>query len=109
MKTQTIRANETINRCKKTLETFYGPQFIGLILFGSTARQQASPTSDIDLLVLLRKPFDYFGEVRNIVDLLYPIQLESERLISAKPTPIDEFETGSVQLYRNARKEGIRV
>lgn len=39
--------------------------------------------SDIDLLVLLSTPFDYFAELRQIVDLLYPIQLESEQLISA--------------------------
>jgi len=108
-KTQIRRANDILRKCKKTLETFYGPQFKGLILFGSSARRQASSSSDIDLLVLLRKPFDYFGELRQIVDLLYPIQLESDWLISAKPTPVDEFESGSIQLYRNAKKEGIHV
>jgi len=51
----------------------------------SMARNQADASSDIDLLVLLNKPFDYFQELRTIVDLLYPLQMESERLISAKP------------------------
>ena len=44
----------------------------------SAARGDAVPTSDIDLLVLLSQPLDYFAELRKIVDLLYPIQLESE-------------------------------
>jgi predicted nucleotidyltransferase len=78
-----------------------------LVLYGSMARNQASSVSDIDLLVLLSKPFDYFHELRRIVDLLYPIQLESEHLISAKPAAIDEFEYGDIQLYRNVKREGL--
>ena len=65
--------------------------------------------SDIDLLILLNKPFDYVDELRQIIDLLYPVQLESDLLISAKPTPVDEFEEGRFQLYRNAQREGIRL
>ena len=79
------------------------------MLYGSLARDQSEPGSDIDLLVLLQGPVDYFRELRDIVDLLYPIQLETDRLISAKPAPVDEFERGSIQLYRNARREGQRV
>jgi predicted nucleotidyltransferase len=109
MMTQMTRVNKVVKKCKSTLEIYYGSQFKGLILFGSTARRQASPTSDIDLLVLLSRPFDYFHELRRIIDILYPIQLESEQLISAKPTSLDEFETGSILLYRNAQKEGIRI
>jgi predicted nucleotidyltransferase len=100
-------ADEIAQRCKNALESHYGSRFKGLILYGSMARDQASSISDIDLLVLLGKPFDYFYELRRIIDLLYPIQLESAQLISAKPAAVDEFEYGGVQLYRNARKEGL--
>ena len=94
-------------RCKSILARHYGPQLKGLILYGSTARDQASAGSDIDLLVLLSKPFDYFQELHQIIDLLYPIQLESEQLISAKPAAIDDFEQRAIQLYRNAKREGL--
>jgi len=70
---------------------------------------QPDCTSDIDLLVLLNRPFDYFRELRRIVELLYPAQLESEQLISAKPALVDEFEQGVIQLYRNAKREGKLV
>ena len=99
--------NRIVERCKKVLEDYYGSRFAGLVLFGSMARGDATPESDIDLLVLLNKPFDYFHELRRIVDLLYPPQLESYHLISAKPAAVDEFEHGSIQLYRNAKREGI--
>jgi predicted nucleotidyltransferase len=98
---------EIIQQCKAILEGYYGSRFKGLILYGSVARDQASPGSDIDLLVLLSPPFNYFDELRQIIELLYPIQLESDWLISAKPAPLDEFEHGRIQLYRNAKREGV--
>ena len=101
--------SEVVRKCKAALESHYGSQFKGLILYGSVARNEAESMSDIDLLVLLSKPFDYFLELRQVIDVLYPIQLESEQLISAKPVPPDEFERGSIQLYRNAKREGILV
>ncbi|MDO8684089.1 MAG: nucleotidyltransferase domain-containing protein [Armatimonadota bacterium] len=100
---------ESLEKSKAALRAHYGPRFEGLVLYGSLARNQSEPGSDIDLLVLLNDPFDYFRELRLIVDLLYPIQLETERLISAKPAPVDEYERGSLQLYRNARREGLKV
>ena len=96
-------------KCKKALEAHYGIRFAGLILYGSLARHEANPASDIDLLVLLHQPFDYFQELWTITDVLYPVQLESERLISAKPAAVDEFERGCLQLYRNGKREGTRV
>lgn len=104
-----MTAIEIAQRCKAILSAYYGVQFGGLVVFGSTARQQAGPESDLDLLVLLTRPFDYFAELRRIVELLYPVQLESEQLISAKPAPLEAFEQGTLQLYRNARHEGQRL
>lgn len=95
--------------CKRILEDYYGPRLKGLILYGSLARSQASAGSDIDLLVLLDEPFDYFQELQRIIDLLYPVQLESEYLISAKPAAADAFERGELQLYRNVKREGLPI
>ena len=100
---------EIIQKCKTILEGYYGSRFKGLILYGSVAGDQASSASDIDLLILLGQPFNYFDELRQIIELLYPIQLESDQLISAKPAPLDEFERGNIQLYRNAKQEGVLV
>jgi uncharacterized protein len=98
-----------VQKCKEALSRYYGSRLQGVILYGSMARAEAVPASDIDLLVLLSPPFDYFAELRQIVDLLYPIQLESERLISAKPALAADYEVGSISLYRNARREGVAV
>jgi predicted nucleotidyltransferase len=64
--------NLLVKKCKSILKNHYGPRFKGLVLYGSTARHQANPESDIDLLVLLAQPVDYFSELRQIIDILYP-------------------------------------
>lgn len=100
---------EIARRCKEALEAHRGSRLKGLVVYGSVARNQAAPASDVDLPVLLSRPFDHFHELRRIVDLLYPIQLESNRLISARPAPSDEFEQGTIQLYRDAKRERVLV
>ncbi len=99
--------NFILEKCKHILRDYYGDKFQGLILYGSMARGQKDSFSDIDLLVLLNEPFNYFQELRQIVELLYPVQLESENLISAKPAAKDEFESGKILLYRLAKREGL--
>lgn len=130
--------DQVLRQCKTTLRDYYGSRFQGLVLYGSFARNQADAESDIDLLVLLNRPvpeqdagstqvigltlatemaqscpapapIDYFEEIRRIVDLLYPIQLESDRLISAKPVFLRDYEQVRLQLYRSAKKEGLLV
>ena len=80
-----------IQRCKEILEKHYGDRFAGIILYGSQARGQTEAGSDIDLLVLLQAPFDAFQEIWNLAELLYPLQLESDRLISVKPAAVQDF------------------
>ena len=100
---------QIILKCKEALAKQYGKRLKGVILYGSMARGDAVTSSDIDLLVLLEQPLDYFSELRQLVDLLYPIQLESDQLISAKPVSFKDFELGTFSLYRNARREGVAV
>ena len=98
-----------VAECKRILEAHYGDRLAGLVLYGSVARNEDDEESDIDLLILLDGDFDYFEELRVIIDILFPTQLESDRLISAKPANVDAFHEGRLQLYRNAKREGIVV
>jgi predicted nucleotidyltransferase len=98
---------ETLATCKRLLVEQYGDRLQALILFGSAARQSLTSDSDLDLLVVLKPPFDYFQELHTLVDVLYPLQLESSHWISAKPASQAEFISGATQLYRNVQQEGI--
>ena len=104
-----MTVSETLKRCRIVLADHYGQRLKGLVLYGSVARRQARPGSDIDMLVLLSQPFDYFKELRQIVDLLYPIQLDTDQLLSAKPAGFDDYERGRIQLYRSAKRQGVML
>jgi predicted nucleotidyltransferase len=101
--------NGIINKCKIVLQKHYKQRFKGLVLYGSRARDQAEISSDIDMLVLLTQPFDFFQELRTISELLYPVQLKSEKLISVKPVLEKDYEDGKLQLYRNAKRDGVAI
>jgi len=94
---------------KAALGKLYGRRLDSIWLYGSTARGRAHAESDIDVLVVLRSPFEYFVELYRITHALYPVQLKTDRLIAALPAPAAAFKRGSVQLYRNVRREGMPV
>lgn len=98
--------DQILDDCRNILKEHYGSRYQGLFLYGSMARGQKRQDSDMDLFVLLSQPFDYFNELRIVVDLLYPVQLKADCLISAKPVARDEFESGKINLYRVAKREG---
>ncbi|GAB4464966.1 MAG: hypothetical protein Kow0070_27150 [Anaerolineales bacterium] len=64
--------DESLQKCKDALAKCYGERLKGVILYGSMARGEATAASDIDLLVLLEPPLDYFAELWNLIDMLYP-------------------------------------
>jgi predicted nucleotidyltransferase len=79
----------------------------GLVLYGSCARGTAGAESDLDLLVLLEGPVDVAREIRRIWAVLYPIQLESERLLSVVPADVALYDRGEYALYWQAKAEGV--
>jgi predicted nucleotidyltransferase len=105
MSSFSITSFEVARYCKQRLAEHYGDRLQQVIVFGSVARNEAHSESDLDLLVVLNLPFDYFQELRTIVELLYPIQLETEVVISAQPAASDDFEQGKLQFYR---KPGVK-
>lgn len=101
--------SSVLERCKRILQASYGDRFTGLVLYGSRARDEETSESDLDLLVLLVPPFDYSEELWKIIELLYPVQLSVDFLLSALPASVNEYLSGEIQLYRNIRREGVVV
>jgi predicted nucleotidyltransferase len=97
----------TLQRCRELLQALYGARFHGIVLYGSCARGTEEPDSDIDLLVLLEGPVDGAQEIRRIWAVLYPLQLESDRLLSVVPVDIALYHRGEYALYRQAQAEGV--
>ena len=100
---------QLVAKCRRALAKHYGDRLTAVVLYGSAARGTEGPESDLDLLVVLDGPVDVVAEARHLTDLLYPIQLESDRYISAKAAAKEDYLAGRLQLYRNVRREGVAV
>ncbi len=100
---------ELLRRVKSSLTEAFGDRLRGVILYGSEARGTAEPDSDIDFLVLLEGPVEYWEEVHKIIRLLYPLVLEYGKPIHAKPADILEYNAQEWPLYQSVHEEGIPV
>lgn len=81
---------ETLKQKNAELTGKFGVK--SLLLFGSVARDEASPTSDIDLLVEFNRPIGYFG--------LFALQEYLEKLLGC---PVDLGTPGSLKPYIRER------
>lgn len=96
-------------RIKALLKEAFADRLRGVVLYGSEARGEATPESDIDILVLLTGPIALGRDLRTIIHAPYPLQLESERVIDATPVDVDVYEAGEFAWYRNAKRDGLFV
>ena len=55
---------ELLGRIQERLEAAHRDRLRGVVLYGSEARGDAAPDSDIDVLVLLEGPIAYWDDLR---------------------------------------------
>lgn len=84
-----------------------GVRFRGLWLYGSQARGDAGPESDIDLLLVLADPQRPALEIDRIVDILADFNLRYGVLLSVLPVSEPWLQQGSGPFWRQVRAEGV--
>ena len=98
-----------IDEIKARLTAKHGPRLRGVVIFGSEARGEARPDSDVDVLVLLAGPIDYGRDLEANIEALYPLSVRIGRRISPKPVDEAEYDKANCPLYRTAHAEGIVI
>jgi predicted nucleotidyltransferase len=91
------------------LEALYGPRLVHTILYGSQARGEAAPDSDIDVLVVLQGPVDPGVEISHAGHLTASLSLQYNVVISCAFVAEDRFRSERSPFLLNVHREGVPV
>lgn len=94
-------------RLKQDLADLYSDRLLHLTLFGSQARGDAEPGSDIDVLVVLRPPVNPGEEIKRTGKAISDLSLHYDVVINCIFMDETHYQTRNGPLLRNIRKEGI--
>jgi predicted nucleotidyltransferase len=80
-----------------------------ILLYGSFARGQSTPESDVDLLLLFPNAIRPSAEIRRISGILADINLRYQVLISIVPTTKHQYLHAQEPFWNNVRREGVPI
>ena len=89
------------------LKALYRERFVGLWLYGSQARGDASPEPDIDVLLVLTRMDRPALEVDRYAGTLPDLNLRHGVLLSVMPVAQSQLLESDGPFWRNERTEGI--
>ncbi|MEB3225552.1 MAG: nucleotidyltransferase domain-containing protein [Synechococcus sp.] len=87
----------------------YQDNLANIILFGSQARGDATLDSDIDILVLLKNPFDVYQENKANSQFIADLCLQYDAVISCFLMNLDTWQSTNNAFTRNVRQEGVSL
>jgi len=107
----TIRqqALEIASKTKAGLEKIYGKHLLSVYLYGSAARNQLQPDSDIDIAIILDQITDRFEEHERTSQLGSDVSLEYNTLVSFLFLSEVDYRKGRFAVHRTIKEEGIRA
>ncbi|QKZ15332.1 nucleotidyltransferase domain-containing protein [Spirosoma sp. KUDC1026] len=95
---------------KEGLQAIYGSQLTSLILFGSYARGDFQPESDVDFAIVLKDPATRpSAEIFRLAPLSAELSLKYGLLISVLPVSEQKLNTSGQGVYEAIRNEGIQL
>jgi predicted nucleotidyltransferase len=96
-------------KAKESLEQIYGRRLRGIYLYGSAARGQLRPDSDIDIAIILDEITDKFDEYEKTSNLGSKLSLDDDTLVSFLFLTESDLAKGRFSIHQAIKKEGIRA
>jgi predicted nucleotidyltransferase len=91
------------------LRRLYGGRLRRVLLFGSWARGDAHPESDVDLLVVLDRVDSVWEELERMDDILWRHSLDNAAVVTAAVVDEHDLEEPEVPAVMRAKIEGLTV
>ncbi len=98
-----------LKKLKKELLRIYEGSVDSIILYGSRARGDARDDSDIDILVVMNKDFNYSEMLRLSSKLVASLSLENDVVISRAFVTKTQYDKLQIPFLMNVRREGVPV
>ena len=98
-----------LRKIKKGLLQIYGDQVDRVLLYGSRARGDHRPDSDIDILIVLKDDFNYSEMLHLSSDWAASLSLENDVVISRAFVSKEQFEHRQTPFLMNVRREAVSV
>ncbi|WP_377476972.1 MAG: nucleotidyltransferase domain-containing protein [Microcoleus anatoxicus] len=90
-------------------EQIYDSRLVTMVLYGSQARGDARPDSDIDILVVLKGQVNPGEEIKRTSHIRADLSLQNDEVISCLFMDEQRFTHYNGPLLRNIRKDGIAL
>jgi predicted nucleotidyltransferase len=103
------RLKSILSELRARFEALYGDRLVRLILYGSQARGDADPDSDIDVLVVIRGEVVPGREIERTGDVVSEISLAYQTVVSCVFVSEERYDSEWTPLLSNARREGVLV
>lgn len=98
-----------LTEMRRYIEELYGDRLFKIVLYGSQARGDARPDSDIDLSIVLQEPVDFVTEIKKTSYFVSHLCLKHDVLVSCVFLGKEQFLHENGAFFRNVRREGIAV
>ena len=98
-----------LTQLRDQFELLYGDRLTQMVLYGSQARGDAHPDSDIDVLVVLKGQVQIGEEIDRTIPIVADLSLQNDVVISCNFMNEEQFTNYQGPLLRNIRKEGILI
>jgi predicted nucleotidyltransferase len=105
----TANTQKVLKKLKKELIRIYGEQLHSIILYGSQARGEARPDSDIDVLLVIKGDFNYIELLKRSDEIAASLSLENDVVISRAFVSEIDYKERQTPFLMNVRREGIAV
>lgn len=103
------RLQSLLRELRLSLEGLYGSRLKGLYLFGSYARGDAEPGSDIDVAVILAGEVEPFIEIDRVSERAAALSLDYGTVVSLTFIAAHSFGKQWTPLLANLRREGVAL